>query len=82
MAGQLRRVPPSLTTFSMRNGGLFPAERLRRVIDGTGVPSHGDRDMPVWGAVFKRAPGGGGDAEARIAAVVQYLQEIQERAAE
>jgi mono/diheme cytochrome c family protein len=79
MAGQLRRVPPSLTTFSVRNGGLFPAERLRRVIDGTGVPSHGDRDMPVWGAVFRR---GSGDAEARIAAVVQYLQEIQERPAE
>jgi mono/diheme cytochrome c family protein len=82
MAGQLRRVPPNLTMFSARNGGVFPAERVRRVIDGTGVPAHGDREMPVWGAVFKRLPVGGADAQARIDAVVRYLQEIQERPAE
>ena len=82
MAGQLRRVPPNLATFATRNGGVFPAERLRQVIDGTGVASHGDRDMPVWGAVFKRLPVSGGDAQDRIDAVVRYLQEIQERPAE
>ena len=82
MAGQLRRVPPNLTTFATRNGGVFPAERLRGVIDGTGVPSHGDRDMPVWGAVFKRLPVGGADADARIDAIVRFLQEIQARPAE
>jgi len=82
MAGQLRRVPPNLTTFATRNGGVFPAERLRQVIDGTGVASHGDRDMPVWGAVFKRLPVGGSDAKDRIDAVVRFLQEMQERPAE
>ena len=41
MAGQLRRVPPNLTSFASRNGGVFPAERLRGVINGTGVASHG-----------------------------------------
>jgi mono/diheme cytochrome c family protein len=82
MAGQLRRAPPNLTTFATRNGGVFPAERLRQVIDGTGVPSHGDRDMPVWGAVFKRLPVGGKDAQDRIDAVVRFLQELQERPAE
>jgi len=81
MAGQLRRPPPDLTAFSMRNGGVFPAQRLRQVIDGTGVAGHGDRDMPVWGAVFKRVPGSG-DAQARIDAVVQFLQELQARPAE
>jgi len=81
MAGQLRRPPPDLTAYSTRNGGVFPAERLRRVIDGTGVAGHGDRDMPVWGAVFKRVPGTG-DAQARIEAVVQFLQELQARPAE
>ena len=82
MAGQLRRVPPNLTTFATRNGGVFPAERVRQVIDGTGVASHGDRDMPVWGAVFKRLPVGGAGAQDRIDAVVRFLQEIQERPAE
>ena len=82
MAGQLRHLPPNLTTFATRNGGTFPSERLRQVIDGTGVASHGDRDMPVWGAVFKRLPVGGKDAQDRIDAVVRFLREIQERPAE
>jgi len=80
MAGQLRRMPPDLTTFATRNGGVFPAERVRQVIDGTGIAAHGDRDMPVWGAVFKRS-GTGGDAAARIDAIVRFLQGLQQRPA-
>jgi cytochrome c553 len=79
MSGQLRRLPPNLTTFAQRNGGVFPAERVRQVIDGTGIPAHGDRDMPVWGAVFKRSSGG--DAAARIDAIVRFLQGLQQRPA-
>jgi mono/diheme cytochrome c family protein len=82
MAGQLRRTPPSLTTFATRNGGVFPAERVRQIIEGTGPAAHGSRDMPVWGAVFQRSPAGGAGAQERIAAVVRFLQEIQERPAE
>jgi mono/diheme cytochrome c family protein len=82
MTAQLRRVPPNLATFATRNGGVFPAERVRRAIDGTGIAAHGDREMPVWGAIFKRLPVGGNDAQERIDAVVRYLQEIQERPAE
>jgi cytochrome c553 len=79
MARQLRHVPPRLTTFASRNGGVFPAERVRAVINGTGVASHGDRDMPVWGTVFKQLRVDGADADARIDAIVRFLQEIQER---
>jgi mono/diheme cytochrome c family protein len=83
LADQLRRTPPDLTKFTARNGGLFPDERLRRIIDGRDVPSHGDRDMPVWGDVF-RDPREGRSSEAgkgRVDAIVKYLQGIQERAA-
>jgi len=80
MAGQLRRMPPDLTSFATRNGGVFPAEHVRQVIDGTGIAAHGDRDMPVWGAVFKRS-GAGGDAAARIDAIVRFLQGLQQRPA-
>ena len=79
MAGQLRRMPPDLTTFATRNGGVFPAERVRQVIDGTGIAAHGDREMPVWGAVFKRS--GNSDVTARIEAIVRYLQGLQQRPA-
>jgi mono/diheme cytochrome c family protein len=79
MAGQLRRAPPDLTAFATRNGGVFPAERLRQVIDGTGIAAHGNRDMPVWGAVFKRATDG--NAAARIDAIVRFLEGLQQRPA-
>jgi mono/diheme cytochrome c family protein len=81
VAGQLRHAPPDLTKFTSRNGGLFPSERVRQIIDGRGIAAHGDRDMPVWGDAFQvsdiHAPG---DVEARIAAIVRYLAAIQERA--
>ncbi len=81
LAEQLRRMPPDLTQFTKRNGGMFPSERVYRIIDGRDVPSHGDREMPVWGDVFRMVPGGSGPGgvKARIDAVVRYLEGIQER---
>lgn len=83
MAEQLRRAAPDLTKFTTRNGGVFPGERLARIIDGRDVPAHGDRDMPVWGDAFRLSPYGlSAEAiKARIAAIVRYLQAIQERPA-
>jgi mono/diheme cytochrome c family protein len=80
MAEHLRRNPPDLTQFTKRNGGVFPSERVYRIIEGGDIGSHGDRDMPVWGDAF-RVPGGPGAAvvKARIDAVVRYLAGIQER---
>jgi mono/diheme cytochrome c family protein len=83
VADQLRRMPPDLTKFTGRNGGMFPGERVRRIIEGRGVPSHGDREMPVWGDVFRipREGGAMSPEAARIDAIVRYLQAIQERGA-
>jgi mono/diheme cytochrome c family protein len=83
MADQLRRTPPDLTQVAARNGGVFPSERVRAIIDGRGVPSHGDREMPVWGEVFKDVRDGRSaeTVKARIAAIVRYLEGIQERTA-
>jgi mono/diheme cytochrome c family protein len=80
LADQLRHMPPDLTQYTRRNGGMFPTERVRRIIDGRDVPSHGDREMPVWGDIFKV---GSVDAavKARIDAIVRYLAGIQERGA-
>ena len=82
LASELRRLPPSLTSYAVRNGGVFPSERLRTIIDGRGVASHGDREMPVWGDAFRRTRDGLSEeaAKARIDAIVKYLEAIQERA--
>jgi mono/diheme cytochrome c family protein len=82
-SGQLRRDPPNLTTYRMRNRGAFPADALRRIIDGREIAAHGSRSMPVWGEVFRRGEGGGPDAAARrIQALVDFIQSIQEQPAE
>ena len=80
MADQLRRSPPDLTTFASRNGGVFLSERLRQIIDGRHVRSHGDPAMPVWGDAFQRVRDGldAGPKE-RIDAIVDYLAGIQQR---
>jgi len=83
LADHLRHQTPDLTTYTARNGGVFPSERLRRIIDGRFVPSHGDREMPVWGDAFRHARDGLGLAtpQERIDAIVRYLEGIQRRAA-
>ena len=84
MADQLRKTPPDLTKYTARNGGVFPSERLRQIIDGRGVASHGTREMPVWGDAFRSAPEGLSPeaVKARIDVIVGYLEAIQVRSAE
>jgi hypothetical protein len=72
-----------LTKYTAKNGGVFPTERVYRIIDGRDVSSHGNREMPVWGDAFRGSRDGLTDeaVKARIQAIVKYLQGIQERAA-
>lgn len=81
LADSLRHMPPDLTTYTARNGGVFPSERVRRIIDGRDVAAHGDRVMPVWGDAFRAEPGGNSEqtAAARILAILRYLEGIQVR---
>jgi mono/diheme cytochrome c family protein len=80
MTPQLRHVPPDLTQLSKRNGGMFPRVHVRRVVEGRDVPSHGERDMPVWGDAFTRTdPESRESSDARINAVLDYLDSIQAR---
>jgi mono/diheme cytochrome c family protein len=49
----LQTRPADLTRLSRMNGGAFPYAHVFAVIDGRyGVPSHGNREMPVWGRQF------------------------------
>jgi hypothetical protein len=79
----MRKMPPDLTKYTMRNGGVFPRERVYRIVDGRDVSAHGDREMPVWGDVFMQARPAAPTAavKARIDAIVRYLEAIQERGA-
>lgn len=78
--------PPDLTLLSRRNSGVFPRERLRSIIDGReDIKVHGDREMPVWGQLFKLdAEEGLGGAEGdetaverRIEALIDFIESLQ-----
>jgi len=84
LADSMRRRPSDLTAIAKRNKGVFPTEEMLRVIDGRQpVKGHGGPDMPVWGDVFARSVDGGDPAvvQARIKALVTYLESIQARTA-
>lgn len=78
-ADSLRRRPTDLTGFSRANGGVFPSEQLRVVIDGRGVGAHGSIEMPVWGSVFKATSDNEQAVRERIDAILSFLRSIQER---
>lgn len=73
---------PDLTLLARRAGGVFPRERVARIIDGRHIfAAHGSRTMPVWGEDFGRAELGTANAERatrilidRITAHVEQLQ--------
>lgn len=83
LADMMKKRPPDLTVFARKNGGVYPADMVRRIIDGRQpVPGHGGKDMPVWGDAFKSAHGGGGEMaiRERIDALVQHIESLQVKA--
>jgi mono/diheme cytochrome c family protein len=74
---ELRTKPSDLTLIAERNGGVFPADVLYRIIDGRKtIRAHGTFEMPVWGPVFLRATSED-DVRNRILAIVAYLKSLQ-----
>jgi mono/diheme cytochrome c family protein len=67
--------PPDLTRITRRSGGEFPAERIRRIVDGRGpLPPHGSREMPVWGRELAAADGDRGPrGENRVTVLIDRL---------
>jgi mono/diheme cytochrome c family protein len=84
LADSLRKRPPDLTQFAKQNNDTFPAEKVRRIIDGREpVTGHGGPDMPVWGDAFaqSREDADPESVKLKIQAIVDFLQSIQQRPA-
>lgn len=46
---------PDLTLLKKNNKGLYPMAKVMSAIDGSrAVRAHGDREMPVWGEIFRK----------------------------
>jgi mono/diheme cytochrome c family protein len=84
VAPMLKVMVPDLTRIARRQqGGEFPEQRIREIVDGRAVLSaHGSRDMPVWGYELEaQAPPdqpGRAVAQGLIDKLVAYLRTIQQ----
>jgi mono/diheme cytochrome c family protein len=76
-------LPPAadLTTLAANNGGVFPSERVRDIIVHGAGPgeSHGRRDMPVWGTIFRALEPSDALVDIRVDNLVRYIESLQTR---
>ena len=76
-AQALKKVPADLTTIAKR-AGKFSETDVEAVIMGTQVmASHGSRDMPIWGPVFRALATDEGFVKIRVSNLVNYIKSIQ-----
>ena len=77
VAQSLASTLEDLRTIEQRKGG-FDRDWLREVIDGRTLrAAHGTRNMPVWGYEFGKVEESAAEADARIDALIDFLQAIQ-----
>jgi mono/diheme cytochrome c family protein len=76
---ELRTRPADLTALAKNNNGVFPYDVVYQVIDGRNstIPSHGTREMPVWG--YRFGPPQAFRFKHHILAVIDYLKSVQQK---
>ena len=82
VAASLRVEVPDLTLAARRANGVYPRERIVRIIDGRYIiGAHGTRIMPVWGEDLARIELGNPEAERAsqtiIGRLADYLGSLQ-----
>lgn len=78
----LKVKPTNLTLLRKNNKGIFPMPRVMTSIDGSRmVRAHGDREMPVWGEVFRKEVEGakyeGTTTLLKIKIIAEYIATLQ-----
>jgi len=80
LAPALKVQPADLSALSKKNGGKFPADRVRKFISGDEptLASHGSREMPVWGPIFHQIEDDQDFGNVRLQNLIKYLETIQQ----
>ena len=78
-APALKSAPTDLTQLAASNGGRFPENHVSQTIKGDfGTPSHGSKDMPVWGSLFATMGNtSDGSVQLRIRNLTKYIASLQ-----
>lgn len=75
VAAALKDKVPDLTTLSFRRGGKYPAAELEKMILGEADQrtAHGNREMPVWGPLFRQVENDQEMGLVRARRLVEYI---------
>ena len=79
-AAALKKAPADLTMLAKKNGGTFPAGRVRNFIEGKDaatIAAHGSREMPIWGDVFRNIANDPGAVTYRVVTLSSFLESLQ-----
>jgi len=79
-AAALKKSPADLTQLTRNNNGQFPDRRISLVLTAgpAEILSHGSKEMPVWGKIFKSIGSGNeGVARLRVGNLTDYVKSIQ-----
>jgi mono/diheme cytochrome c family protein len=80
LGDMLKVPPPDLTLISKRRNGVFPDEKIFKIIDGQEAlkAGHGDREMPIWGETFVNSENiDEVMVPKKIYQLIEYLKSIQ-----
>ena len=72
--------PGDLTQLTRKHHGQFPVDYVEGGLRAAGyelIPAHRHEQMPAWGPVFMSIDGSVAFARARLAALVAFLESIQ-----
>ena len=80
-AAALKTKPADLTILAKNNGGEFPSQRVQKFISGDdpSLPSHGSREMPIWGPIFHQIEEDQDLGNVRLQNLIKYLETIQQK---
>ena len=79
-AAALKTAPADLTQLTRKNGGKFPEVPVQRAINGEAIfPAHGNKEMPVWGPIFKQMSSNPDLARIRVFNLAKYIAGLQQQ---
>jgi mono/diheme cytochrome c family protein len=79
VAPALKTAMPDLTTIAKREGKFDPIKVQQNISGEIGVTAHGDKDMPVWGYIFRHKGGNQSAATMNVYALMKYIESIQQK---
>jgi mono/diheme cytochrome c family protein len=78
-AKSLKPPPSDLTRLAQQNGGTFPSDEVRKIIDGRRRTKPHGTQMPEWGDAFTRTTTDTDEHSVarRIEGLVKYIESLQ-----